>query len=63
MDKGDGIIFGSPERVVQRIKNIKEGLGLTYILLEVNFGGMAYDKVIRSIELFGKEVIPHVRAL
>ncbi len=63
MDKGDGIIFGSPERVVQRIKNIKEGLGLTYILLEVNFGGMAYDKVVRSIELFGKEVMPHVRDL
>lgn len=63
MDTGDGIIFGSPERVVQRIRNIKAGLGLTYMLLEVNFGAMAYEKVIRSIELFGKHVIPHVRDL
>ena len=61
MDKGDGLIFGSPERCVQRIKNIKAGLGLTYMLFEVNFGGMAHDKVLRSLERFGKEVLPHVR--
>ena len=63
MDKGDGLIFGSPERCVQRIKNIKEGLGLTYMLLEVNFGGMAQDKILRSLERFAKDVLPHVRNL
>ena len=54
-------MFGTPERCIQRIKNIKEGLGLTYMLFEVNFGGMAHDKVLRSLERFGKEVLPHVR--
>jgi alkanesulfonate monooxygenase SsuD/methylene tetrahydromethanopterin reductase-like flavin-dependent oxidoreductase (luciferase family) len=61
MDRGDGMIFGSPERCVQRIKNIKQGLGLTYMLFEVNFGGMAHDKVMKSLERFGKSVLPDVR--
>jgi len=63
MDAGDGIIFGSPERIVERIHNIKEGLNLTYMLLEVNFGGMAHAKVLRSLERFGEDVLPHVQAL
>jgi hypothetical protein len=61
MDRGDCFIFGTPERCVQRIKNIKQGLGLTYMLFEVNFGGMAHDKVMTTLERFGKYVLPHVR--
>ena len=63
MDKGDALLFGSPERVVQRLKNIKQGLGLTYVLSEINFGGMAHNKVMKSLERFGKYVLPHVRDL
>jgi hypothetical protein len=61
MDKGDALIFGSPERCVQRIKNIKQGLGLTYMLFEVNYGGMTHEKTMQSLERFGKHVLPHVR--
>ena len=61
LDKGDGLMFGTPERCIQRIKNIKAGLGITHMLFEVNFGGMAHDKVLRSLERFGKYVLPHVR--
>lgn len=61
LDKGDGLMFGTPERCIQRIKHIKAGLGITYMLFEVNFGGMAHDKVLRSLERFGKEVLPNVR--
>jgi natural product biosynthesis luciferase-like monooxygenase protein len=61
MDRGDCLIFGSPERCVQRIRNIKKGLGLTYMLFEVNFGGMTHEKVMKSLERFGKWVLPEVR--
>jgi alkanesulfonate monooxygenase SsuD/methylene tetrahydromethanopterin reductase-like flavin-dependent oxidoreductase (luciferase family) len=61
MDKGDCFIFGSPERCIQRIKNIQQGLGLTYLLLEVNYGGMTHEKVMQSLERFGKYVLPAVR--
>lgn len=63
MDRGDALIFGSPERCVQRIKNIKQGLGLTYMLFEVNFGGMAHEKVMKSLERFSKYVLPHVQTV
>jgi alkanesulfonate monooxygenase SsuD/methylene tetrahydromethanopterin reductase-like flavin-dependent oxidoreductase (luciferase family) len=61
MDQGDCFIFGNPERCVQRIKNIKQGLGLTYMLFEVNYGGMAHEKVMKSLERFAQYVMPHVR--
>jgi alkanesulfonate monooxygenase SsuD/methylene tetrahydromethanopterin reductase-like flavin-dependent oxidoreductase (luciferase family) len=61
MDQGDALMFGSPERCVQRIKNIKQGLGLSDMLFEVNFGGMTHEKVMKSLERFAKYVLPQVR--
>jgi len=61
MDQGDALMFGSPERCIQRIKNIKQGLGLTDMLFEVNFGGMTHEKVMKSLERFAKYVLPQAR--
>ena len=61
LDRGDCIIFGSPERCVQRLKRAEVDYGLTYAIFEVNFGGFAHNKALKSLELFAKQVMPHFK--
>ena len=60
LDAGDCIIFGSLERCVQRLKRAQADYGLTYVIFEVNFGGLPHDKVLQSLERFAKNVMPYV---
>jgi alkanesulfonate monooxygenase SsuD/methylene tetrahydromethanopterin reductase-like flavin-dependent oxidoreductase (luciferase family) len=61
LDAGDCIIFGSPERCVQRLKRAQADYGLTYAIFEVNFGGLPHQKVMHSLERFAKGVMPHLQ--
>lgn len=61
MDKADCMIFGSPERCVKRLQRAQKAYRLTYPIFEVNFGGFPHDQVMRSLERFAKEVMPHLR--
>jgi alkanesulfonate monooxygenase SsuD/methylene tetrahydromethanopterin reductase-like flavin-dependent oxidoreductase (luciferase family) len=59
-DHGIGLI-GSPETVANKLRSYaQEGLFNT-LLGEFNFGFLSEDQVMRSIRLFGEEVIPRVR--
>ncbi|MGE0825910.1 MAG: LLM class flavin-dependent oxidoreductase [Candidatus Binatia bacterium] len=60
LDKGDCMIFGGPEKCVQRLRRAQADFGLTYPIFEVNFGGFPHDQVMRSLEMFAKHVRPHV---
>ena len=35
-------------------------MGITNVSLLANFGGLAHDKIMGSLERFGKEVLPRV---
>ena len=61
LDKGDCMIFGTPERCVQRLKRAERDYGLTYSVLEVNFGGMPHKEALKSLEQFAKYVMPHFK--
>ena len=52
------IIVGSPETVTRKLSSVLDQLGPGYLLLTGNDGDMPHKDVMRSIELFGKEVIP-----
>ena len=52
------IIVGSPETVTGKLSSVLDQLGPGYLLLTGNDGDMPHKDVMRSIELFGKEVIP-----
>jgi alkanesulfonate monooxygenase SsuD/methylene tetrahydromethanopterin reductase-like flavin-dependent oxidoreductase (luciferase family) len=59
-DHGIGLI-GSPETVAAKIKEYAtEGL-FNVLLGEFNYGFLTEEQVMRSIRLFGEEVIPRVR--
>ncbi|GAA1858116.1 LLM class flavin-dependent oxidoreductase [Pseudonocardia ailaonensis] len=54
---GTAALVGSPETVAHRIKELEE-MGLEYIFGSFGLPGMPEEKKRRSIELFGREIIP-----
>jgi alkanesulfonate monooxygenase SsuD/methylene tetrahydromethanopterin reductase-like flavin-dependent oxidoreductase (luciferase family) len=57
------LIVGSPETVIKKLRHIKERLGIGALLLEAQAGQMSHQTTMRSIDLFGREVIPALKAL
>ena len=53
----DLIAFGSPEDIIRVARRYQEA-GLTHFLAIANFGGLDHGKVLRSMELMAKEVLP-----
>jgi alkanesulfonate monooxygenase SsuD/methylene tetrahydromethanopterin reductase-like flavin-dependent oxidoreductase (luciferase family) len=54
------LAFGSPDTVARHIEEMR-GLGVGQVMCWMNFGGLAQDKVRRSMELFAREVMPRFR--
>jgi alkanesulfonate monooxygenase SsuD/methylene tetrahydromethanopterin reductase-like flavin-dependent oxidoreductase (luciferase family) len=54
----NNIIVGSPETVIKKLTMIVQRLNPGYLCFYGNEGPMPHQHVMRSIELFGKEVIP-----
>lgn len=53
-------IFGTPQECIDRIGQIHEQYGIDYLIFEVNFGGLAHERVVESLLRFGAEVMPHL---
>jgi probable LLM family oxidoreductase len=62
--RDDGALcVGSPETVAQKIVSTVRALGLSRFGLKYSSGTLGHDVLMRSIELFGTQVVPRVRAL
>jgi len=57
------IYSGSPERVANKIVDTVRTLGIQRFDLKYSTGTLSHEAMMRSIELYGTEVIPRVRAL
>lgn len=57
------IYSGSPERVAQKIADTVRVLGIGRFDLKYATGTLGHEQMMRSIELYGTEVIPRVREL
>ena len=55
---GGAHIAGSPETVRQLLAEQIEALGVNYMVIAFNIGSMAHADAMRSIALFGEEVMP-----
>jgi alkanesulfonate monooxygenase SsuD/methylene tetrahydromethanopterin reductase-like flavin-dependent oxidoreductase (luciferase family) len=53
-------IIGTPDQCVAGIKAL-QAYGVDYFGCNFDFGGMEHQKVLRSMELFSKEVMPQLR--
>lgn len=62
IDEG-ALYVGSPETVAQKIAHAVRTLGVDRFDLKYANGPMPHERLFHSIELYGTEVIPRVRAL
>ncbi|MBC8241471.1 MAG: LLM class flavin-dependent oxidoreductase [Alphaproteobacteria bacterium] len=59
----DRIIAGSPETCVAEFKRWSEAVGSNYFLLRLRHahsGGPSHKEIMKTIERFGRDVIPHL---
>jgi alkanesulfonate monooxygenase SsuD/methylene tetrahydromethanopterin reductase-like flavin-dependent oxidoreductase (luciferase family) len=56
------VVFGTPRHVAERLRTLQQALGLSGIIIEPNVGGgIPPALVARSMDLFAREVAPHLR--
>lgn len=57
-----GMVFvGSPDEVADRILHLRELLGHSRMILQMDVGGMPQATFLEGIELLGTEVLPRIR--
>jgi hypothetical protein len=54
--------MGGPQQAIERIRVLAD-VGITQIGLLVDFGSLPQSEIMRSLEVFAGEVLPHVRDL
>ena len=59
--KNGSLLVGSPDEVAGKIIYEYELFGNTRFLAQMSVGTIPHEKMLRSIELFGKVVAPKVR--
>ncbi len=53
------VMYGTPDAVVDRLHEFREKLGITGVVMEVNYGGqIANDRVLNSVRLLAEKVMP-----
>ena len=57
------LVVGSPETVATKIVKTVRALGLARFDLKYSNGTLPHDKLMKSIELFGTQVVPRVREM
>src|SRR5712691_2470760 len=57
----DVLLFGDAARVAERIRFLRDEVGVTYLMCWMNFGGLASDLARDSIRRFAEQVMPKFR--
>ena len=57
----DRFLLGDPARVTEEIVRYRDTLGVTTIIVRVQWPGMAQARVLRTIRLLGEQVFPRLR--
>ncbi|HUB96678.1 MAG TPA: LLM class flavin-dependent oxidoreductase [Stellaceae bacterium] len=56
----DRVLMGDPESVLARIRRLKS-LGITQLMLIVDFGSLKQPDIMRSLEIFVKDILPRAK--
>jgi alkanesulfonate monooxygenase SsuD/methylene tetrahydromethanopterin reductase-like flavin-dependent oxidoreductase (luciferase family) len=58
----DRVAYGTPDMVVDRLRALRDDLGLAGVIAEPNVGGrIPIERVLESIRLYAEEVAPRLR--
>lgn len=56
------VVYGTPEMVTDRLRQLQEELGLSRIIYEVNYGNrIPFERQLRSLRLLTDQVIPQLQ--
>jgi alkanesulfonate monooxygenase SsuD/methylene tetrahydromethanopterin reductase-like flavin-dependent oxidoreductase (luciferase family) len=55
------VVAGTPDTVLKKLKYLKDELNMGHLIFYGQESRMSHDATMRSIELFGKEVMPAIR--
>ena len=61
-DLRSSALFGSPETIIAGLGAIRE-LGIERVMLFMHMGALPHDKIMSSLDLFAREVLPVVREM
>ena len=53
-------LLGSPQHVLDELRRYETQLGVTHMIVRMQWPGMPHDEVMRQIEIFGNSIIPHL---
>jgi hypothetical protein len=56
------VLMGGPKQAIERIRVLRD-VGITQIGMLVDFGSLPQKEIMRSLEIFANDVLPHVRDL
>ena len=56
------VLMGGPKQAIERIRVLRD-VGITQIGMLVDFGSLPQAEIMRSLEIFANDVLPHVRDL
>jgi alkanesulfonate monooxygenase SsuD/methylene tetrahydromethanopterin reductase-like flavin-dependent oxidoreductase (luciferase family) len=57
------LYVGAPDTVAKKIATTVQGLGVQRFDMKYSAGTLSHERMMRSIELYGREVMPRVRSL
>ena len=57
------LLFGTPEFVIDKIKELQSELNLQSLQVWSNFPGVKHEDCMRSIKLFTEEVMPNIKSI
>jgi hypothetical protein len=59
----DKVVFGTPDVVIPRLQQLRDELGLTQMLYEINLGRqLPYALQLKNLRMIHEHVIPQVAA-
>jgi len=58
----DRVLMGAPGPVLERIKHLRS-LGVTQLMLIVDYGSLAQPDIMRSLEIFARDILPKAKDL
>jgi alkanesulfonate monooxygenase SsuD/methylene tetrahydromethanopterin reductase-like flavin-dependent oxidoreductase (luciferase family) len=56
------VVVGSPESAAEQLERLRGELGFGQVMALMCIADMPHHRVVRTMELFAKEVIPHFRS-
>ena len=57
------VVVGSPATVREKLEAMARRLNVGHLMVALQFGSLPHEQTNRNIELFGREVLPHLQAI